>query len=52
MENKGIYETHNRLKRRLIDYIKAQYIGESKLLLKACTEEIKTIFNTIFRPSN
>lgn len=41
MENKGIYETHNRLKRRLIDYIKAQYIGESKLLLKACTEEIE-----------
>lgn len=41
MENKGIYETHNRLKRRLIDYIKSQYIGESKLLLKACTEEIE-----------
>lgn len=38
--NYGIANTHNALKNKLIDYITSQYLGENKLLLKACKKEI------------
>lgn len=36
MDKYGVYSTHNALKRKLIDYIRAQYLGENRLLLNAC----------------
>lgn len=41
MDKYGVYSTHNALKTRLIDYIRAQYLGENKLLLNACDETLK-----------
>ncbi|WP_142414225.1 DEAD/DEAH box helicase [Hathewaya massiliensis] len=38
MDKYGISSTHNALKTKLIDYIRAQYLGENNLLLKSCDE--------------
>jgi ATP-dependent helicase YprA (DUF1998 family) len=40
MDKYGVYSTHNALKTKLIDYIKAQYLGESELLLNACKDTL------------
>lgn len=40
MQKYGINSTHEALKSKLIDYIKAQYLGENKLLLEVCKKEI------------
>ncbi len=36
MEKYGVKCTHDALKKKLIDYVKAQYLGESRLLHAAC----------------
>lgn len=41
MDKYSVYSTHNALKTRLIDYIRAQYLGENKILLNACSETLK-----------
>ncbi|WP_163468185.1 DEAD/DEAH box helicase [Fusobacterium sp. IOR10] len=38
--NYGIENTHSALKNKLVDYITSQYLGENRLLLKACKKEI------------
>lgn len=38
MDKYSVYGTHNALKKKLIDYIRAQYLGENKLLLHACKD--------------
>lgn len=44
----GIRETHERLKEKLSNYIKAQYFAENDLLLKA-TEDLLTRKNVLFQ---
>lgn len=41
MDKYGVYSTHNALKTKLIDYLRAQYLGENGLLLNACNEILK-----------
>lgn len=41
MDKYSVYETHNALKKKFIDYIRAQYLGENKFLLQACNEIIE-----------
>lgn len=41
MNKYGVNSTHNALKDRLIDYIRAQYLGENQLLLDVCNETIE-----------
>jgi ATP-dependent helicase YprA (DUF1998 family) len=36
MDKYGVYGTHNALKKKFVDYIRAQYLGENRLLLDAC----------------
>lgn len=36
-----IYGTHNALKTKLLDYIRAQYLGENELLLNACSDMLE-----------
>lgn len=38
MDKYGVHSIHNALKKRLIDYIRAQYLGENSLLLNACDD--------------
>lgn len=40
MEKYSLSSTHNALKSKLKDYIVAQYLGESKLLLEACKDKL------------
>ncbi|GMQ59610.1 hypothetical protein AN1V17_40070 [Vallitalea sediminicola] len=40
MEKYGVKSTHDALKTKLIDYVKAQYLGESRLLYEACEDII------------
>lgn len=40
MDKYGVYNTHLALKTKLINYIRAQYLGENKLLLKACDKSL------------
>lgn len=41
MDKYGVYSTHNALKRKLSDYIRAQYLGESSLLINACKDTLE-----------
>lgn len=40
MDKYGVFNTHLALKTKLINYIRAQYLGENKLLLNACDESL------------
>ncbi|MCK4258286.1 MAG: DEAD/DEAH box helicase [Halanaerobiales bacterium] len=40
MDKYGVYSTHDALKTKLIDYIRAQYLGENKLLLDICNDTL------------
>lgn len=40
MNKYGVSETHNSIKNKLIDYIKAQYLAENQLLIEACEDII------------
>lgn len=45
MNKYGVSETHNSIKNKLIDYIKAQYLAENQLLIEACEDIIdKKVF--------
>lgn len=48
MDEFGIRETHDVLKKRLTNYIKAQYFAENELLLEA-TEELLTKEGVLFQ---
>lgn len=41
MDKYSVYETHFSLRKKLIDYIRAQYLGENKLLLNACNDVLE-----------
>lgn len=40
MNKYAVSKTHNAIKEKLIDYIKAQYLAENQLLIKACEDTI------------
>lgn len=41
MDKYSIYNIHSALKTKLIDYIRAQYLGENQLLLNACKDTLE-----------
>lgn len=41
MNKYGVSKTHNAIKDKLIDYIKAQYLAENQLLIEACEDIIE-----------
>lgn len=43
MDKYGIHSTHKALKKKLSDYIRAQYLGENELLLDICEETFEKI---------
>ena len=48
--NKGAFYVHQRLKNNLVNYLKSQYLGQTEVLLNACSEQMEVPGNLWSHP--